>query len=194
VATRVILARHGETDWNVEQRWQGHADRPLNERGRLQARRLAEDLAGEPIAAVYTSDLSRARETAEIVAHGHGMPARPLAALREIDVGEWEGFTWPELEARFPEGVARHHETGRGWERGEDFDDMSERVVAAVREIAAWHPDETVLVVGHGGTLRSVLAHSDGVDFAESRRRIGSLENCACFAFAVENGTIRRLD
>jgi probable phosphoglycerate mutase len=194
VATRIILARHGETDWNLEQRWQGHEDRPLNETGRGQAQRLAEELATEPIAAVYTSDLSRARETAEIVARSHGVPVRPLAALREIDVGEWGGLTWPELEARYPEGVLRHRETGRGWERGEAFDVMAERVVRAVREIAGDHPGETVLVVGHGGTIRSVLAHADGVDVAESRRRVGPLGNCACFAFAVENGTICRID
>jgi broad specificity phosphatase PhoE len=143
---------------------------------------------------VYASDLARARETAEIVAAVHGVPVHPRAGLREVDVGEWAGHTWPELEERFPAGVLRHRETGQGWERGETFEAMAGRVLATVRGIVAAHPDETVLVVGHGGTVRSVLAQADGVDVAESRRRVGALQNCACFVFAAEDGAIRRVD
>src|SRR5437764_266405 len=135
----MLLVRHGETDWNRERRYQGHADRPLNETGREQAEALAEELAGERIDVVYTSDLLRARETAEIVAARLGADVVALRELREIDVGEWEGLTWPEIEERFPEGARRWHEHGFGWEAGETYDQLGERVVAALRRIAADH-------------------------------------------------------
>jgi broad specificity phosphatase PhoE len=94
--TTLLLVRHGETDWNAERRWQGHADVPLNERGRDQAERLAEELENARVDAVYSSDLSRARETAEIVGARLGVPVVLDPALREIDVGSREGLTWPE--------------------------------------------------------------------------------------------------
>ena len=105
--TTLILVRHGETDWNRDGRWQGHADRSLNDRGREQSRALADALAGEDVAAVYASDLSRARETAEIVAARLGRPVGVDARLREVDVGGWSGLTMAEIEARFPMEVAR---------------------------------------------------------------------------------------
>jgi broad specificity phosphatase PhoE len=192
--TTLLLIRHGESDWNAEQRWQGHSDRRLTERGREQARELAEQLADVTVDAVYCSDLLRARETAEILAEPKGLEVRPLTALREIDVGEWSGLTWPELEERFPEAVGRYHETGRGWEHGEWHDEMAARVLAAVREIAGTHPDETVLVVGHGGPIRAVLAHADGVDPDESLRRIGTIENCVFHPVVVRDGTLERVE
>ncbi len=91
--TELLLARHGETDWNRERRWQGHADPPLNELGRAQARRLAEALAGEQLEAIYASDLRRAHETAEIVGARLGLPVTSDPDLREIDVGSWSGLT-----------------------------------------------------------------------------------------------------
>src|ERR687891_2945889 len=100
--TRIILARHGETDWNLERRWQGHSDRPLNETGRAQAEALAEQLAGEPIAAIYSSDLMRAHETARIVASRLGRDVVAVPGLRERRFGSWEGLLDAEVEARFP--------------------------------------------------------------------------------------------
>ncbi|HEY5099343.1 MAG TPA: histidine phosphatase family protein, partial [Gaiellaceae bacterium] len=91
--TTLLLVRHGETDWNAERRWQGHADVPLNDRGREQARVLAEQLTGESIDAIYSSDLSRARDTADIVGVRLGVPVVVDADLREIDVGPIEGMT-----------------------------------------------------------------------------------------------------
>src|SRR5919204_5528893 len=130
--TELLLVRHGETDWNVQQRWQGHQDPPLNALGREQARALAEALAGEGIDAVYTSDLRRARETAEIVAARLGVEVRPLPDLREIDVGTWSGLTMDEIRTRWPEAIERMHERGWGWGDGETPDDLRARVVAAV--------------------------------------------------------------
>ena len=100
--TTLLLARHGETEWNREGRWQGWADPPLNETGREQARALREQLRETPFDAVYSSDLRRAHETAEIVAAPHGVPVIADEGLREIDVGSWSGLTRAEQEARFP--------------------------------------------------------------------------------------------
>src|SRR5204862_6778501 len=97
--TTLILARHGETDWNRDGRFQGHADPPLNDRGREQARALASELAGDVLDAVYTSDLLRAHETAQIVAATKGLSVVVDPDLRERDVGEWSGLTLPEIEA-----------------------------------------------------------------------------------------------
>src|SRR5581483_12433051 len=91
--TTLLLVRHGETDWNSERRWQGHADEPLNETGRAQAREVADELADRSIDAVYSSDLSRARETAEIIAARLGLSVTTDARLGEVDVGDWsDGF------------------------------------------------------------------------------------------------------
>src|SRR5438093_966133 len=114
--TTLLLARHGETDWNREGRWQGWADPPLNESGRAQARELAEQLRLTPFDAVYSSDLLRAHETAEIVAAPHAVPVVADPGLREIDVGSWSGLTRAELQERFPDGERPDGET-RGQHR-----------------------------------------------------------------------------
>lgn len=192
--TELLLVRHGETDWNVESRFQGHADPPLNDTGREQARALADELARQRIDAVYTSDLARARETAAIVAARLGVDVVLRRELREIDVGEWEGLTWDDIDARFPNGRRRWEERGHGWERGESYDQLGERVVAALREIAAAHPGGRVLVVGHGGTIRSARAHVEGTSVAESRRKSAPVANCEVVRIRTEDGTLQRMD
>src|SRR3954451_11247139 len=119
--TTVYLARHGESDWNVERRWQGHADRPLTERGRQQARPLAERLAAVDLDAVYASDLRRAWETAEAVAAPKGLQVGRLPELREVNVGSWCGLTRDECAERFPEAFARWQAGGFGWDEGESY-------------------------------------------------------------------------
>ncbi len=152
--TTILLARHGETDWNREGRWQGWADPPLNDNGRAQARELAEQLRTTPFDAVYASDLARAHETAEIVAAPHGVPVIADPGLREIDVGSWSGLTRPELEARFPNGERPD---------GETRDQHRERVHAAVERIARANLGHRILIVTHGGTMRALRGQvSDG--------------------------------
>ncbi len=104
---RLLLARHGTTDWNARNVWQGHKDVPLNDLGRQQAHALAERLSREPIDALWTSDLSRARETAEIVGVRLGLTPHVTEGLREIHLGTWEGLSFPEIQEREPEAVAR---------------------------------------------------------------------------------------
>jgi probable phosphoglycerate mutase len=194
VATTILLVRHGETDWNRTGRWQGHADPPLNERGREQARALAVRLAGTHLDAIYASDLARAVETAEIVGVAKGVPVAVDPALREIDVGEWSGLTTGEIERRFPDGLRRHLDGGDGWERGEPHAAMSARIVAATLGLAAAHPGETVLCVLHGGVIRALLARAEGIDLGEYRRTVRGPVNGSVAGIAVGEGAFRRID
>jgi len=164
--TIILLARHGESDWNVARRWQGHADRPLTKRGREQARALAERLRHVELDAVYSSDLRRAADTAAAVSP----KVIELPELREVDVGSWSGLTRAEAEERFPEGVARWREGFPGWDDGETFEAMTERVVRAVLGIAQAHEGGRVLVVSHGGPLRALHAAALGLDVHTYRR------------------------
>jgi broad specificity phosphatase PhoE len=192
--TTVYLARHGESDWNVERRWQGHTDRPLTEKGRRQAKALAARLAGVDLDAVYASDLRRAWETAEAVAQAHGLEVTRLPELREVHVGSWGGLTRDECEARFPEAFERWRSGGQGWDDGETYDEMAARVVSTLHQLARDHPNGRVLVVSHGGPIRAVHAHALGVDVA-THRRTGPVEpNARLSVVAVENGRIARLD
>jgi broad specificity phosphatase PhoE len=148
--TTILLARHGETDWNRDGIWQGWADPPLNETGRAQARELAEQLRHVPFDAVHASDLRRASETAKIVAAPHGVPVIADAGLREIDIGSWSGLTRAEIEQRFPDGERPD---------GETRDEHAARVLAAVERIARANTGRRVLLVTHGGTMRALHGH-----------------------------------
>jgi broad specificity phosphatase PhoE len=180
--TRILLARHGETEWNRVGRWQGHADPPLNDAGRGQAAALAAELEGDGIAAVYSSDLRRASETARIVADRLGLDVTEDRALREIDVGSWSGLTRDEVRERYPEGFARWL-AGEIGHDGETREALAERVVGAVERIAAAHPGEHVLVVTHGGAIRALRRHAVG-DPGES------LQNAGTFALALVEGEL----
>jgi 2,3-bisphosphoglycerate-dependent phosphoglycerate mutase len=176
--TVLILARHGETDWNRDGRYQGHATTPLNARGREQALELAERLRGVELAAVYSSDLPRALETAEVVARARGLRVIADPALREIDLGSWSGLTRSEIAERFP--GADHHD-------GETREEFDERVLGAVTRIAAAHDGRRVLIVAHGGCIRAL-----------QRRVLGEaqpvLENCGVYELHAEGGVLRGID
>ena len=192
--TTILLARHGETDWNHEGRFQGWADPPVNATGLAQAVDLSVALMAEELAAVYSSPLRRAYETAEVVAASRGLAPVSVDALREVDVGSWSGLTRAEIEQRFPEQYARWLDYGQGWEDGETYEQMSERVVRALLELAAAHDGQRILAVTHGGPMRAASAFADGVSYAESRRRSPVVGNAAVLEFAVEAGALRRLD
>jgi probable phosphoglycerate mutase len=157
----MLLARHGETEWNRVGRWQGHADQPLNETGRRQAAELAAALTGDGVAAVYSSDLRRASETARVVGDVLGLPVTEDPALREIDVGSWSGLTRDEVRERYPDGFERWLGGEIGHD-GESREQLTDRVVGAVERIAAAHDEETVLVVTHGGAIRALRRHAAG--------------------------------
>jgi broad specificity phosphatase PhoE len=188
--TTVYLARHGESDWNAANRFQGHSDRPLTELGRKQAHALADLVAGERVEAIYSSPLERALETARIVAVRTGLDVTTRDDLREVDTGSWSGLSRAEVKERFPEGFERWLSGGAGWDDGESYEHMAARVLAALREIAAAHPSGRVLVVSHGGPIRAIQAAANGMDLHEYRRIRPVEPNAGLSAVAVENGTI----
>ena len=191
--TTLLLARHGETDWNRARRWQGHADRPLTDRGRAQATALAERLAVIELDAVYSSDLRRARDTAEAVARTQGLVVVELPELREVDVGSWEGLTRDEAEMQFPDAFRRWHAGGTGWDDGETYAEMSTRVLAAVDRIANEHEGGRILVVSHGGPIRAIHGAALGMD-VEDYRRIRPVEpNARLSAVCIEDGRFTEL-
>jgi broad specificity phosphatase PhoE len=167
--TELLIARHGETDWNAERRWQGHADVPLNATGREQARALAEELAaGARIDIVYSSDLARARETAAIAADRLGLELVLDPDLREIDVGSRQGRTWLEID------------DGPEWD-GEPNESHAARILGALMRVARRHENGRVLVVTHGGSMHRVREH---LDLEQTR-----YANCAVLACSVDGET-----
>jgi broad specificity phosphatase PhoE len=182
--TTILLARHGQTDWNAARRWQGHADLSLNERGRAEAHALAESPALRGIATIHSSDLARARETAQIVGSRIGLPVVLDARLREVDVGEWSGLTTPEIERMYPDAMERRREGMTGWTSGEEMEAMGRRVMEALLSIGG----DRALVITHGGPLRFVHAA------AGSSERWVNAGNCDVDVYAVEAGGIRWLD
>jgi 2,3-bisphosphoglycerate-dependent phosphoglycerate mutase len=171
--TELVLVRHGETDWNAAGRLQGHTDRPLSDYGRKQARRLAEELAGEKFDAIYASDLARARETAEIVGAQLHLTVVLDPDLREKDWGNWEGLTTTER---------LHVELV-----GESTEEHQKRMLGALGRIAAKNPDGRVLVVTHGGSMRRV--QTEALGFA-----MPVVENCGAWACGWENGAVVAVD
>jgi broad specificity phosphatase PhoE len=191
--TTIFLARHGESDWNHERRWQGHADRPLTQRGRQQAEALADRLEGIALDEIYSSDLQRTRDTARVIAARRGLTVEELPALREVDVGLWSGLTRDEAEDRFPEDFARWRDGGTGWRGGETYEEMSDRVLAAVREVVRRQPNGRVLIVSHGGPIRAIHAAALGMDVHEYRRLRPVEPNARLSAVCIEDGRLTRL-
>jgi len=154
-ATRILAIRHGETAWNVDGRIQGQLDVPLNEMGRWQVHRLALAVADEDIAAVYSSDLLRALETAQAVSRGCGEPIVTDVGLRERGFGEFEGLTWAEINERWP-GMAerwRKRDPTFGAPGGETLNEFFARSIATATRLAGLHPGRTIALVSHGGVM-----------------------------------------
>ena len=156
----LLIVRHGETDWNAEGRIQGHTDIGLSDTGAEQARLLGKRLAQIPIDAAYCSDLKRASETAKYALEEREVVAQGMVRLREYHKGAFEGLTLPEVRARFPDDYPRYLEKNLDYapEGGETARDVGVRVAGIFDEIKARHMNETVLVVGHGGSLRLAMA------------------------------------
>lgn len=182
-ATRVVLIRHGETAWNRATRIQGHTDVPLSPLGLAQAERLAQALADEPLAAIYASDLSRARQTAEALARLQGLPVQLDAGLRERAFGRFEGLSWEEIAQAHPEDAAR-------WRRrepdfpvggGESLVAFSARCLDAARRAAAAHPGACIALVAHGGVLDCLYRAATRVSLEAPR------------SWQLGNATINRL-
>ena len=171
-ATRIIAVRHGETAWNVDARIQGHIDIALNERGRQQARKLGQALAGEAIGAVYSSDLGRAHETASAVASLAGIPVVTDRGLRERCFGMFEGKTFDEIHATWPDQAHSWRTRIPDWvppEGGESLLQLRSRVGAVLHTLAARHAGDQILVVAHGGVLDALYRLATGQDVNSPR-------------------------
>lgn len=167
---KLILVRHGQTDFNAQRRYQGQTDNPLNVVGMAQAATLRRRLAEMKLDAVYVSDLLRARQTAEIALQGHPANLNPtfLPTLREAGGGKFEGLTWEEMNERYPEAVKLWVEDKirYGPPEGENVAQVVARVQQALAQIIAEQSgdERSVLIVAHGGILGILLCHLMGMD------------------------------
>lgn len=197
VATRVVLIRHGETDWNRDRRIQGQTDTPLSALGRRQALAIGQRLKRERFTAIYASDLQRAWDTAQAIGQAtlaeRSDAPQPVAdrRLREMDFGEWEGKTSAEIAASHPEAHARskHRDADFRIPGGESFRDLYERTVAAVTSLVDAHPGGTLCVVAHGGILDMMYRHTHSI--ALDQPRVFSLYNAAYNCLEHEGGRFR---
>ena len=184
---RIVLWRHGRTSWNAEQRFQGQSDIPLDEVGLRQAEQAARLLAELDPELIISSDLARARETAESLARITGVPVSPDARLRETFAGSWEGLTRRELEQNFGDDLA-------SWSAGsmirpgggETRVEVAERMVEAIEEsVAGLRPGRTLVVATHGGAARAATGALLGLP-TDHWAALGVLTNCA-WSVLLEN-------
>ncbi len=178
--TRIILWRHGQTDYNLENRFQGQADVPLNETGLAQAHEAAGILARMSVDALVTSPLSRAVATVETLASSLDLPVNLDERLMEISVGSWEGMLADEVYRLHPDfsEALRDGRDARRSPQGETAVEVGLRVGAAIRDIAASHPAETVVLGCHGLAIRMGVANVLGWDYPVSTT-LASMHNCA---------------
>lgn len=169
--TRVVAIRHGETVWNAEMRMQGQLDTALSERGRWQARRMAEALAGDGIEAIFASDLVRAFDTARALADVTGLSITTDRGLRERSFGIFQGYTYAEIDARWPAQSARwrRHDPDFGPDEGETLRDFSARAVAACTRISANQAGRAIAIVTHGGVLDCLYRAASGIALGAPR-------------------------
>jgi len=186
--TRLYLIRHGQTDWNVEERYQGQIDSTLSARGREQAARLAETLVSVPLRAIYTSPLSRARDTAAVLAVPHGLAVVTLEALGEVNMGEWEGLTASEITDRFGDVLRARRRDPQGVTPagGEGLADLQARALGAVACMVGRHPGETIAAVAHGGLNKTILLAALGAPLSRywAIRQDNAAINLIVFAHA----------
>jgi 2,3-bisphosphoglycerate-dependent phosphoglycerate mutase len=164
MTTRICFIRHGETDWNAEKRIQGQTDIPLNETGRGQALAMAFNAAHHDFSAIYSSDLCRAYETAQMVAARRGLEVKTLSQLRERHFGKFQGITAEEGAQRFPEAYAHYkaRDPDYDFETGESLLLFAERIVAAIDSLNRHHAGQTIAAICHAGVLDIVYRKSTG--------------------------------
>ncbi len=170
--TTLWLIRHGQTDWNLEGRYQGQSDVPLNAAGLAQAHAFAASLDGQHFDALYSSDLARATQTAQVIAACTGLPVRADPRLREINQGEWQGRTLDEIKGIFNNESSHARRvtidpvTARA-PGGESVWEVSQRMARAADDIARRYPAGTVLVVGHGLSLATLYCQAKDIPLSK---------------------------
>ncbi|MCL4396359.1 MAG: histidine phosphatase family protein [Chloroflexi bacterium] len=188
MATHFILVRHGQTEWNKNERFRGRADIPLNETGVAQAQQVAARLVGEKIDAIYSSPLQRALRTAQPIAENHRLAVQPLDGLNDVDEGALEGLTIAEARQDFPKVVddwlnAPGHVK---FPKGESLKTVRIRVEKTLTDLAALHPDQTLVLVSHRVTSGVILCHVIGLDL-DSYWNI-ELDNASMSRFETRRG------
>jgi len=191
--TILFAVRHGETEWNLTGKQQGHLDSPLTETGVAQANAAAEGLVGRGIEVMYSSDLGRAMRTAETIAVRLGLPVHSDERLRERHLGSMQGMTKAEFQRECPEEYAAFDSGDPEYQfpDGESARERYERCVLGTAELASRHPGQTILVVAHGGVVSSFFYRAMGTPLSEPRRF--SLFNAAINSFTIA-GDAWRLD
>lgn len=188
--TTLIIIRHGLTEYNIENRIQGHLDTALTQEGLDQAEQAAEYIADHyNIDAIYSSDLSRAMNTAKPLAKRFELPIHPERDLRELCLGHWEGLLYAEGAALYPETAAKRKENPAlvRYDGGESFEDLGERALRAVTRIAEENDGKTVAIASHGGTIRALLCLWHGRPISETYE-IPAVPNTAINVVTYENG------
>ena len=200
---RLLLIRHGETDLNAQGRFQGHSDPPLNDRGRRQAELIAQELRDEKFDAVFSSDLLRAQETAEIVVRNRDVPIRRTNELRELSFGVWEELTYGEIQQKYPEEY-RRWQTDPAFNPppgGESLVEIGHRLSLFFDPLRERGDQETILIATHGGPIRLMVCRAFGLPASDYRRIIvgpGSLSEIwwysGVFTLACLNCTAAKSD
>jgi broad specificity phosphatase PhoE len=174
--TDLWLVRHGQTNWNLTGRWQGQADNApgLNETGRKQALAIREQLEDIKFAAVYSSDLLRARQTAELITDSFRMTMNLEPRLREINLGDWEGMLSEKIEAKYPHEMAERLRNPfyTHAPNGEAPSEVADRVLTAISEICNKYSGGSVLIVAHGVSLAVIICHSEGFSMEDVYQHI----------------------
>jgi len=168
MTTTILLTRHGQTEWNREERFRGRMDLPLNSTGERQAEALAERLAAFPVSAIYSGPLQRAQRTAEICSHRLGLPYQVLPGLLDVDYGQWQGLSPAEVADRYPEQYRQWRDAPAQvrFPGGESFAEMQARAVAALEDVISRHSGQTVVLVAHMGVNKALLCAVLGLDLS----------------------------
>lgn len=164
--TRLYLVRHGELVTSKEWRYVGQMDVELNETGKKQIQNLSSRLSSEQIEMIFSSDLTRTIESAEIIGNKLEIINEPISELREINLGFWEGLTLEEIEESFPEDLVKRSEDIKDFRiiNGESFSDVKERVIPKLKDIIEGNVSKRILVIAHGGVNRIIIADALGLD------------------------------
>ncbi len=171
---KIHIIRHGRTDWNVQMKIQGKTDIPLNEEGVLQARELAGELKKRKqelqVSRIYTSFLQRAKQTAEIVAEVLELPCEILPGVEEMDLGDWEGYSWTEVKEKWPEYYDAWHKERRYTKtlNGESYEDVLQRLLPALYRLSE-SASEDVIVVTHSAVIMALMSYLNNTPFEKMR-------------------------
>ncbi|MDD5189902.1 MAG: histidine phosphatase family protein [Dehalococcoidales bacterium] len=169
---RLLLVRHGDTDFNANRRFMGHSDIELSPLGMKQVTRLKDYIADEPVTAVFASDLKRTMMTASILAQPRGLSVIPCPELRELHYGECEGLSFEQIGIQYPEVAAQcmSFTLDLNFPGGEKYRGFIKRVRSFVKKLKAYNPKDTILIVAHSGPITALLCHFLGLPMRHAMR------------------------